>query len=225
MTIEPKSAYISPPTAELSVSVIRGARPEIQIFLDLGIPNFTVFSIKFPFVEDEKTGMADMTTEAMLALLEEVSAFMISMEYAQPVCVELYSLAMACFNEITAEKSTQVGMSDVEKDNGVQTFTAKFNLPLDFVDETQEKVVLASTFIERSKPQMKFELTSLRPVENTLSDAGRVIRMFRTKTISQQPHPLYLIVYNQQGKGIGTINLKEKEKFKNPLLTKRRGRK
>jgi hypothetical protein len=219
MNIEPKSAYISPPTAELTISVVRGTRPEVQITLDLGIPNFTVFSIKFPMVEFERVGMADLTTEAFVALLDEVMAFMISMEYPEPICVELYSLALSSFKEITGESSTQQSISDIAKDNQVESFTSNFNMPLSFVDETQLKVVTAATFIKRSPPEIKFELTSIRPPKNTLSEAARVIRMFRNKTISQQPHPLYLITYDQKGRQVGTIPV---SKFKSQLLIKKR---
>ena len=48
-----KTAYISPTFATLEVSAMHtGLSPTASIVLDLGIPKFTTFSIKFPIPEE-----------------------------------------------------------------------------------------------------------------------------------------------------------------------------
>ena len=46
-----KTAYVSPPHGALDITIIRDAQPRVTISLDLGIPNFTVFSMNLPLAE------------------------------------------------------------------------------------------------------------------------------------------------------------------------------
>jgi hypothetical protein len=209
-TLDTKVAYVSAPTGELELTVVRDtAHPFIQITVDLGVPNFTVFSIKFPYTPDEKRAMSELTMEGMAALLDEITAFMLSLSYEDAICTQIYSRILHCFHALALKYPAE------EPNQMVETYVGSFEMPLDFVNETQDKVVTASSQIHRSPKYRKLELTPLLPDKNELPDAARVIRMFRNKTVNQQPKPLYLILYDQKGRGSGVLPV---ARFKNQLL-------
>jgi hypothetical protein len=136
-----KTAYLSSMNGELNITIVRAERPEVTLQLDLGIPNFTVFTLKFPCVEDNPQGMQEMVTEGIRALLDEVSSFMLSMEYEQDVIVKLYAAVLQCYKDMTNESDTQSQFSDVSRDPTIKTYEGTFKMPISFIDETQKRVV------------------------------------------------------------------------------------
>ena len=140
-----KNAYLSPATGSLDISIIRDARPYTTISLDLGIPNFTVFSIKLPLVEDTPNAMSQLVAEAVHILLDEVSAFMLSLNFDQQVIVQIYSIVLNCFKGMTGESDTNKALSEVSKDPTVKTFEGTFKMPMEFINETYSKVVTATS--------------------------------------------------------------------------------
>ena len=73
-----KNAYISPAVATLEISTMRQGQPTGSITLDLGIPKFTVFSMKFPLPPAEQGAFGQVASEALAVMLDEMAAFMIS---------------------------------------------------------------------------------------------------------------------------------------------------
>lgn len=213
-----KTAYISPSNGELSITVTRNERPEVTLMLDLGIPNFTVFSLKFPLDEAAPSGMQDMVLEGLSALLDEVSAFMLSLKFDEEVIVTLHATVMHCFGGMTDESDTMNGFSDVSRDPIVETYQGTFRLPIDFIDETQTRVVTARKTIERMPRFRHLELTTVAPHKSEMDDAARIIRQYRSRSLKQQPKPLYVIVYDQRGRPTGTLPLGNN--FKNKLWEK-----
>jgi hypothetical protein len=211
-----KSAYISPPTGTLEINVVRDARPQVTITLDLGIPNFTVFSLKLPLVENQPQSMSGLIAEALHALLDEVATFMMSLEYDEDVIVLIYATVLACFKGMSQETDTDKGQSEVGKDNLVKTFQGTFQLPQVFVNETQAKVVTAASKIERAPKVRHLELTTMKPQKTTVNDAARVIREYRNRSLKTQSRPMFVIVYDQMGRPSGTLPLGSN--FKNKLL-------
>src|ERR1700728_4498683 len=98
-----KQAYVSPPNGVLEITVIRDAQPRVTLNLDLGIPNFTVFSMKLPLVEDQPKAMSGLIAEAVHVLLDEVAAFMMSVEYTEEMCVQIYATVLAAFKGMSNE--------------------------------------------------------------------------------------------------------------------------
>ncbi len=213
-----KQAYLSSPNGELNITIVRAERPEVTLSLDLGIPNFTVFSLKFPCVEDSPQGMQEMVSEGIRALLDEVSAFMISLKYDQDVIVKLYAAALQCFKDMTNESDTMSQFSDVSRDPTIKTFEGTFKMPIDFINQTQEKVVTGGSGkrIQRVPVVRHLELTQTRPNKADLGDVARVIRQYRNRSIKTQPKPMFVIVYDQMGRPSGTLPLGQN--FRNTLL-------
>jgi 8-oxo-dGTP pyrophosphatase MutT (NUDIX family)/GNAT superfamily N-acetyltransferase len=214
-----KQAYLSPSTGTLDISVIRDSRPSVSITLDLGIPNFTVFSIKIPLVEDAPTSMSSVIAEAVHTLLDEMSAFMISMDFENKVIVLIYSTILTAFKGMTGEADTNKSMDAIGKDPVVKTFEGTFKLPMAFINETFDKVVTASSSktIKRPPPVHRhLELTYEKPAKTTVTDARKVIRDFKNRSIKTQPGPMYVIVYDTFGNPKATIPIGQN--FKNQLL-------
>jgi hypothetical protein len=211
--LDTKLAYVSPPLGELELTVVRDARPFVQITVDLGIPNFTVFSIKFPYTPEEGRAMSELTMEAMSALLDEVTAFMLSLKFEEAVCTQIYSRVLHCFQMLSLKFPQNP--EDLVDQELVQTYASEFEMPMDFVNETQDRVITASNQITRTPTYRKLELTPLLPEKNELPDAARVIRMFRNRTVNHQPRPLYLILYDQKGRQTGVLPV---ARFKHHLL-------
>src|SRR5208337_4742514 len=50
------------------------------------------------------------------------------------------------------------------------------------------------------------------------NDTARVIRMYRNRSVKNQPKPMYVIVYDALGRATGTIPIGPGKNFKNELL-------
>jgi hypothetical protein len=139
-----KNSYVSPPEGVLEITVIRDANPRVEIALDLGIPNFTVFSLKLPLVEDEPRAMSGLIAEAIHALLDEVAAFMVSTEYSNEIAVQMYATVLAAFKGMSGESDSAKEQDRLGSDPVVKMFVGTFQLPMAFVNETQAKIVTAA---------------------------------------------------------------------------------
>jgi len=217
VTANNKTAYLSPATGTLDISVIRDSRPYATISLDLGIPNFTVFSLKFPLVEDKPATMSELVAEGVHVLLDEMSAFMLSLGFEEKIIVHIYATVLTCFKGMTGEADSSKSQSAISKDPTVKTFEGTFKLPMEFVNETYDKVVTAAgKNIKRPPVHRHLELTYEKPSKTTVNEARTVIKNFRNRSLKSQPSPLYIIVYDSMGRARGTIPFGPN--FKNQLL-------
>jgi hypothetical protein len=216
-----KRAYISPPTGTLEITVVRDKEPYVTLTLDLGIPNFTVFSLKMPVVQARPVDMTALLAEALSALLDEMSAFMLSMDYHQDIIVRTYATILATFKEMTPESNTDTDSSAIGKDDTVVTYEGSFPLPQNFVNETYDKVVTGShKVIQRMPKQRHIELTVVKPTKVDTQDVGKLIRQYRGRSIKTQPKPMYVVVYDMAGRPAGTVAIGPN--FKNNLLKMQR---
>jgi len=210
-----KTSYISPSTGDLEITVIRDANPSVTIELDLGIPNFTRFSLKFPLVVDEPKNMATVTQEALGVLLDEVATFMMSLSFDQAVITDIYARALSCFAGLDMSSSTQAEFPASAQDHQVQTFEGKFALPMSFVEETHNRVVTGAQVIKRLPAVRKIEFAPTVPSNKIdTRDAQRVIKMYRNRQLKTQPKPLFIIVYDQMGNATGVLPVQQQWKSK-----------
>lgn len=217
MADESKVAYISPPEGELTITLIRDANPRVSILLDLGIPNFTVFSMTLPLAEGQPKEMSGLIAEGVHVLLDEVATFMMSMEYEEKVIVNMYAQVLATFKTMSAESDPQKEQDPAGQDPTIKSFEGTFAIPMDFINETQKRVVTAKK-IERPVKVRHVQLTYSPKEKIKPSDTARVIRQYRNRSLKQQPKPLYVIVYDQMGRATGTIPIGPGKNFKNELL-------
>ena len=217
MADETKVAYISPPEGELIITLVRDANPRVSILLDLGIPNFTVFSMTLPLAEGQPREMSGLIAEGVHVLLDEVATFMMSMEYEEKVIVNMYAQVLATFKTMSGESDPQKEQDPAGQDPTIKSFEGTFALPMDFINETQKRVVTAKK-IERPVKVRHVELTYSPKEKIKPSDTARVIRQYRNRSLKQQPKPLYVIVYDQMGRATGTIPIGPGKNFKNELL-------
>src|SRR5271166_75509 len=147
-----KTAYVSPPEAELTLTIIRDSNPTVVITLDVGMPNHVPhFALKFPLVEEGIGGtkVAALVREALGVMLDEVLAFMQATGYERDVQVQLYAAALACFENMGMASEQDAAMPEYTRDNVVKIYEGTFPMPSAFVEGTQSQVVTAATKVQR----------------------------------------------------------------------------
>ena len=214
-----KKAYVSPPHGSLEITLIRDANPRVQIGLDLGIPNFTVFSMTLPLAEGQPGKMSELIAEAVHVLMDEVVAFMMAMEFDKQVMVNIYATVLGTFKQMSTESDPAKEQSVVGQDPTVSTYEGTFDIPMDFINETQQRVVTAKK-VERPVKVRKIELVYSPKEKIKPEDTARVIRQYRLRQLKTTPKPMYVIVYDQLGRATGTIPVGPGRNFKNELLRK-----
>ena len=137
-----KNSYISPDKGELEVDIIHDAQPRVCLSLDLGIPNFTVFSMKIPLIEGHGE-MAGLIAESVQVLLDEVASFMLSLHFKDEVISKVYAIVSTAYKNVSEKES---GNSELP----LTTFRIKFDIPQEFIDETQNKVIIATISYEKT---------------------------------------------------------------------------
>jgi hypothetical protein len=198
-----KTAYLSPSTGTLEITAVRSLQPTASIVLDLGIPNFTVFSIKFPISSSDPMEFRQVSSEALGVMLDEMTAFMISTGYKQNVIAGIYALALDCYKGMIANDNP----AKREKDPTIGSIRGAFRLPPEFINETQKCVVTAAKTVKRSPRERKLEFTPSRPLTPSKNDVLKAIKRYRFQSIKSQPYPLYLVVYDNMGRPKGTLSL------------------
>ncbi len=213
-----KTAYVSPPHGQLDIAVIRDANPRVTISLDLGIPNFTVFSMNLPLAEGEPRAMSELIAEAVNVLCDEVATFMMAQEYEEPVIVNMYSAVLGGFKTMSTEADSAKDQDVAGQDPTVQIYEGTFDIPMDFINATQQHVVTGAKKLKREPKVRHIELTYSPRQKTKPSDTQRVIRQYRNRSLKQQPKPMFVIVYDQLGRATGTIPIGTGKTFKNQLL-------
>jgi hypothetical protein len=214
-----KTAYISPPHGVLEITMIRDANPRVTIALDLGIPNFTVFSMNFPLAEGAPREMSELIAEAVNILCDEVATFMLAQEYEEPVIVKMYSTVLGAFKSMSTEADTAKEQDPAGQDPTVQTYEGTFDIPMDFINATQKHVVTGGVKKIKRDPKVRhIELTYSPKQKTKPNDTARVIRQYRNRSLRQQPKPMFVIVYDTMGRATGTIPIGTGKQFKNQLL-------
>jgi len=212
-----KQSYLSPAAATLELSVVRNAQPFASIVLDLGIPKFTVFSIKFP-LPPETASFPQVASEALAVMLDEMTAFMISTGYDKKTIAEVYALALSCYQDMISRKQQN------EMDPALGSVRGEFPIPMEFVNETQRQIITASNHkVNRVPRERKLEFVPARPTKPSKNDILKAIRQYRFQSIKNQPYPMYLVVYDNMGNAKGTLSLGPG--FHNELLKMQYGEK
>ena len=205
-----KDSYLSPAAGTLEIAAMRQGQPTASIVLDLGIPKFPVFSIKFPIPPREPGVFNQVASEALAVMLDEMTAFMLSLHYRKEIIAQIYALALACYKELAEKDKSEA------QEPTLKTVRGKFLIPIEFVNETQKHLVTAHKEVKRSPHEIKMELSPTRPVKPSKSDILKAIRKYRFKSIKSQPFPLYIVVYDSNGEAKGTLALGPN--FHNELL-------
>lgn len=216
---ENKISYISPEEGVLEIAIIRDANPRVTIALDLGIPNFTVFSLNFPLAEGAPTAMAELIAEAVNVVLDEVASFMMAQEYEEPTIVQMYQTVLTAFKSMSTEADTSKEQDVAGQDPTVQVYEGTFKIPMEFINATQKHVVTGAAKVLKRQPKVRhIELTYSPKRKTKPDDSARVIRQYRNRSLKQQPKPMFVIVYDSMGRATGTIPIGTGKTFKNQLL-------
>jgi RNA:NAD 2'-phosphotransferase (TPT1/KptA family)/8-oxo-dGTP pyrophosphatase MutT (NUDIX family) len=199
-----KQAYLSPKNAELTVIIDLTTRKLITILLDLGIPRFTTFDITIPIEDLDEREAIEYAHQAFSALLDEVLAFMVSLHYDDARMVEFTKLAEQCWAELNFEDATDHELNG--KDPTLRMYEAVFELPVEFIEETHQKVVIAGTLVRRIPERREIVLKQVKtsPID---TNAARAIQLFRNRSLKSLPKPFYIMLYDQKGRVRGALPL------------------
>src|SRR5258708_37259224 len=100
-----------------------------------------------PLAEGEPKKMSELIAEAVHVLLDEVASFMMAQEYDEQVIVNMYATVLATFKSMSAESDTSKEQDILGQDPTVKTFEGTFDIPMDFINETQIRVVTGAIMI------------------------------------------------------------------------------
>lgn len=132
-----------------------------------------------------------------------------------------YAYARACeqyANKAAEEKGTYDTATIFQQTAGDGFLRAVNSLSQWNADDERHSMVdkLGASKIQRSPKVRHIELTYSPQEKIKPEDTARVIRQYRNRSLKQQSRPLFVVVYDQNGKPSGTISLGPQ--FKNNLL-------
>jgi hypothetical protein len=193
-----KRAFVMGTTGEVAIAIIppRG----FEVTLDLGIPQMPQFKLKVPYEapdvpEKNVNALAYLAAEA---ITNEAINYLRGEGFEESVCEAVRNTVLKTFKEISGD--SEVGISDV-----LILFEEKFNLPQEFAQLVRDKIVTAAPIKKLPK---HFELKLEHPSRNDRNqDAMKAIRKFRSQTMKRQPFPLWIILYDNNGKPQGVARI------------------
>lgn len=130
----------------------------------------------------------------------------------------MYATVLTAFKGMSTEADSSKEQDITGQDPTVSIYEGTFVIPMDFINETQKRVVTGAVKIRRDPKVRHIELTYSPKDKIKPTDTARVIRQYRNRSLKQQPKPLYVIVYDQMGRATGTIPIGPGKNFKNELL-------
>lgn len=206
-----KQSFVAPTVGHAAVLVSATVPEVIQVSVDLGIPRLPVFTLNVPYAGHEDDEARSLAYEAALALLDEVSAFLIERQVNRDVIVAVYASALGAFQSLQPENIVAEHLAD----EPVKVWENTFDLPIEFAQEAHAKVVTAAVKWRltlddtKTAPKNTFPIHQpggrVKTVKKTdeYAEAMKAIKKYRNQTLQRQSGPLYVMVYNSNGKPVG----------------------
>jgi hypothetical protein len=197
-----KTSYISPDTAQLEITLISQGRPEALVSLDMGIPQWPVWSIRVPMDDEDGETILNMAVQAMA---EDLLFFLLSMEFDEELAKSLFAMVMLGYDKV---KIIEPGMDG-------DSASYRVDIPLDevFVKEVHKTIITAAatkrnnTSVKPIRPVRRMEMVRQIPKGKALTDAQRIIQKYKNRSLKGQPRPLFILVYDTNGRPIGVSKL------------------
>lgn len=193
-----KKAFVMSGTGEVAVAIVppRG----FEVTIDLGIPQVPQFKLQVPYEAPDVPDRAVNTLAylAAEALTEEAVSYLRGEGFEESVCEAVRGSILKAFKNISGE--SEVGIKDV-----LFLFEERFNLPLEFAQMVRDKIVTAAPIKKLPK---RYELQLKHPTrEDRNLEAMKAIRKFRSQTMKRQPFPLWIMLYDNNGKPQGVARI------------------
>jgi hypothetical protein len=193
-----KKAFVMETTGEVAVAIMppRG----FCVTLDLGIPQIPQFKLDVPYEAPDLPSKAINTLAYMAAeaITLEATKYLASMGFEEKVCDAVKTSALNAFKGISGD--SEVGPQDV-----LYLFEERFELPIEFAQMVRDKIVTAAP-IKKMPAQYRVQLEHPRRQDRN-QDALNAIRKFRSQTMKRQPFPLWIVLYDNNGKPRGVAQV------------------
>lgn len=194
-----KTAHISPNLGILELTLMAQERPQALLTLDLGIPNWPVWNLRVPMDSEDGERILDMSLQA---LAEDVLNFLLVMGVNDKVAQDTYSKILMAY-QLAKEQPA-------ENDGDSVSYRAGLEISPEFIEETHKSIVTAANS-KRTQPAQKpvRKMEVVRPAQKpkALQDAKQIIQKYRNRSLKGQPRPMYLLVYDYNGKPVGVKRL------------------
>lgn len=202
-----KRAFVLSEQGVVNIYFIRDEHPRIQWLIDLGIPNFSVFMLELPIPLENPAHTEIVFHEGTALLLEQIKVFLEQNEFGQDG--GLFD------NIIKAIKETEINMHSQEPLTGYEIL---FPLGVSFYQKVLDRLVkqrTASRETDASMAVWKAPMSNntryvpnegkvLKQKDQTaLRDAQRLIDQYKGSIYKHSPGPLYVILYDQNGRQTG----------------------
>lgn len=206
-----KTSAVTPTTATATVMVSTAVPQCVQISLDLGSTKVPIFTLTIPYQGNVDEEAREIAYEGVLALLDELTAFMLERKVTREVIVALYASALGAFQNLSPETF----VTEFLTEEPVKLWESEFDLPIEFAMEMQSKVVTAAVHWRLTLDDSKYAPKNLIPIhqpggrvrevklKSDYTQALDAIRKYRNQTLQRQSGPLFVMVYNSNGKPVG----------------------
>lgn len=194
-----KLSHISPDIGILELTLMAMERPQALLTLDMGIPNWPVWNLRVPMDNVDGEKILDMAVQAMA---EDVLQFLLVMHVSEDVSKETFSKILMAYELIKGQNA--------ENDGDSSTYRAGLEISPEFINETHSAIVTAAA--KRNQPatgKSVRRMEVIRPVPKTraLQEAQQVIKKYRNRSLKGQPRPMFLLVYDYNGRPVGVKRL------------------
>lgn len=206
-----KTSAVVPTTGTAAIMVSTSVPQCVQISIDLGSARVPIFTLTVPYQGDVDEEARSLAYEGALALLDEVSAFMLEREVNRDVIVALYASALGAFQNLTPENV----VDEFHAQEPVKVWEKEFDVPVEFAEEMQRRVVTAAVKWRMTLDDSKYAPKNVIPIhhpggrtkevklKDDYTQALNAIKKFRNQTLQRQSGPLFVMVYNSNGKPVG----------------------
>lgn len=198
-----KLSYISPDCGTLELTLSSLERPQGIISLDMGVPNWPAWNIRVPVDAEDANLILDMAFQAMA---EDFLYFLISLGFEEDLAKSTFALVLLAWENIKSQDFP-------EMDGGSASLLAPVPLDQVFVEEIHRTVVTASPIkrkgpaIPAKKQVRRMEVVRQVGPTKALNEAKQIVQKYRNRSLKGQPRPMYLLVYDFNGKPIGVKKL------------------
>lgn len=217
-----KQAFLLSEQGVINIYFFRDANPRVQILVDLGIPNFTVFSIELPIPEHDPTHTQILFREGVNVLLEQIKVFMAQSEFGNDGGVINTIAKCVAKTEI-----------DFYSKEPMQGYEILFPLSNEFYHNVMHRLVKQKVAAKRSETvkagdvwtgptvggryQSPNEGKMLKELEEkkrlkkrdqqAVEDAKKIIDRYKQVVYKNVPGPMYVMLYDRYGKprGVGRV--------------------
>jgi len=217
-----KQAFLLSEQGVANIYFFRDANPRIQWLIDLGIPNFTTFSLVLPIPGENPHHTEIIFHEGLAVLLEQIKAFMVQAEFGDDGGV---------INSIVRSiKNIQIDFYNTEP---MLAYEILFPLSNQFYHNVMNRLVrqkvaskemdiaaavwkgprIGERYVGAHEGQMMRDLEAKKikkKDQQAFEDAKKMIDRYKQTLYKNTPGPMYVMLYDRFGKPRGVNRVTNK---------------